>query len=189
MERDACESVYRIGEVLGTGSFATVKKAVHREDGSTWAVKCIERSKLEPEDEEALKTEVQILFPLRHPHIVTMREVFDTPRYFYMVLEVMTGGELFDRVVEKSSYSEAEAARTIKSVADALAYCHDRGIVHRDLKPECVAAFSISWLADVQQLVVRPRWSTVRSACARFSPGLVLTRIAYPAWLQEPAVF
>jgi len=183
-------SVYRIGEVLGTGSFATVKKAVHREDGSTWAVKCIDRSKLEPEDEEALKTEVQILFPLRHPHIVTMREVFDTPRYFYMVLEVMTrtGGELFDRVVEKSSYSEAEAARTIKSVADALAYCHDRGIVHRDLKPECVLSFNVFRLAQLQQLVARPRAPAVLIACARFSSGSVLPSNRLPAWSQEPAV-
>jgi serine/threonine protein kinase len=85
-----------------SGSFAVVKKCTHRKDNSVWAVKCIDKSKLDKEDEDALKTEVEILERVRHPNIVKMRQVFDTPKVFYMVMEIMTGGELFDRIVQVS---------------------------------------------------------------------------------------
>lgn len=71
---------------------------MHVSAGSVWAIKCVDRSKLEAEDEEALRIEVEVMQTLRHPHIVQLREVFDTDKTFYMVLDLMTGGELFDRV-------------------------------------------------------------------------------------------
>ena len=80
--------------------------------------------------------EVKILESIGHPNIVQLKEVFDTPKLYYMVLELMTGGELFDRIVEKSKFTEAEAAAAVRAVAEALDYCHKQGIVHRDLKPE-----------------------------------------------------
>lgn len=154
------------------GSFAVVRKARSRRDGTDWAVKVIDKGKLDKEDEEALRVEVAILQRVDHPNIVHLRQVFDTPKTFYMVrggrrrrlptqaeahpthhrccarerchasavharcgwpqvMELMTGGELFDRIVAKSKYSEAEAAATVAKIADALVYCHDRGIVHR----------------------------------------------------------
>jgi calcium/calmodulin-dependent protein kinase I len=113
-----------------------VRRATCRSDRSEWAVKCIDKAKLEKEDEEALRTEVEILHRVDHPHIVRLRNIYDTPKVFYMVMELMTGGELFDRIVEKSKYSEEEAAAAVRAIADALVYCHARGIVHRDLKPE-----------------------------------------------------
>ena len=100
---------YKISEVLGSGSFATVKKATCRKDGSEWAVKIIDKGKLQREDEEALKVEVAILEQVDHAHIVRLRHCFDTPKTFYMVMELMTGGELFDRIVEKSKYTEVRA--------------------------------------------------------------------------------
>ncbi len=69
-----------------------------------------------------------------HPNIVELREVFDCPKVFYMVMELMTGGELFDRIVEKEKYTEAEAASVVYRLAGAIKYCHEKGIVHRDLK-------------------------------------------------------
>jgi len=71
-----------------------------------------------------------------HPNVVKLYEIFDEGDCMYLVLELMSGGELFDRVVEKEHYSEKEAADTIRPIVDALRYCHSMGIIHRDLKPE-----------------------------------------------------
>jgi calcium/calmodulin-dependent protein kinase I len=73
---------------------------------------------------------------VHHENIVQLREVFDCQKTFYMVMEEMSGGELFDRIVEKEKYSEKEASAVVKKLACALQYCHDMGIAHRDLKPE-----------------------------------------------------
>jgi calcium/calmodulin-dependent protein kinase I len=116
------------------GSFATVKKATCRSDETDWAVKIIDKTKLDKEDEEALKVEVEILQRVDHPNIVSLRQVYDCPKVFYMVMELMTGGELFDRIVEKEKYTEAEARAVVYKLAQAIKYCHDLGIVHRDLK-------------------------------------------------------
>jgi len=135
-KQDDCAKEYDVREVLGKGSFATVKRANCRADGTSWAVKIIDKTKLNKDDEEALKVEVEILQRVDHTNIVKLRQVFDTPRVFYMVMELMTGGELFDRIVEKEKYTEAEARAVLYKLATAIKYCHDMGIVHRDLKPE-----------------------------------------------------
>lgn len=69
-----------------------------------------------------------------HPNVVKLYEIFEDEDYIYLVLELMTGGELFDRIVDKEHYSEKEAADTIRPIVDAIKYCHSLGIVHRDLK-------------------------------------------------------
>jgi calcium/calmodulin-dependent protein kinase I len=71
-----------------------------------------------------------------HKHCVQLFEMFETSKKIYMVLELLTGGELFDRIVEKGSYSEKEASTLVQSIASAIAYLHSIGVVHRDLKPE-----------------------------------------------------
>jgi calcium/calmodulin-dependent protein kinase I len=73
---------------------------------------------------------------LDHPNIVRLFEIFDEDNILYLVMEIMKGGELFDRIVEKESYTEKEACETIRPLVDAIRYCHDNGIIHRDLKPE-----------------------------------------------------
>ena len=80
--------------------------------------------------------EVEILSQMDHPVVVRLVEIFDAGEIMYLVMELMEGGELFDRIVEKESYSEKEASETIKPIVDAIRYCHDNGIIHRDLKPE-----------------------------------------------------
>ena len=75
---------------------------------------------------------------LDHPNVVKLYEIFDDVHVLYLVMELMKGGELFDRIVEKESYSEKEAAETIRPLVDSIRYCQENGIIHRDLKPENV---------------------------------------------------
>ena len=82
----------------------------------------------------SLETEVDMLLQIDHPNVVKLEEIYEDSNNFYMVLELMTGGELFERNVEKDHYSEKEAADTIRQLVDGLRYCHKMGIVHRDLK-------------------------------------------------------
>jgi len=127
---------YKFEDELGRGTFAIVQRAYHRQTGKSYAVKIINRDSLGSDDEQSLQLEVEILNQLDHPNVVRLVEIFDEGEVIYLVMELMEGGELFDRIVEKESYSEKMAADTIKPIVDAIRYCHELGIVHRDLKPE-----------------------------------------------------
>lgn len=81
-----------------------------------------------------LTQEVDILSQVDHPNVVKLFEIFEDEAKFYLVFEIMKGGELFDRIVEKDHFSEREAADTIRPIVDAIRYCHLMGIAHRDLK-------------------------------------------------------
>ena len=129
--KDECSQYYKMGKTLGTGSFATVKRAVHKTENTTWAIKCIDKSSLSADDELALQIEVEVLEMVDHPNIVKLKEIFDCSKTFYMVMEEMQGGELFDRIVDKEKYTEAEASKVVLTLAKALNYCHKQGIVHR----------------------------------------------------------
>jgi len=84
----------------------------------------------------ALKDEIAILQDLRHDNIIMLYDVFDEPQYYYLVTEKMGGGELFDRIVQKSYYNEKEARDVCKIIFEAMRYCHEQKVAHRDLKPE-----------------------------------------------------
>jgi calcium/calmodulin-dependent protein kinase I len=127
---------YKFKHTLGTGAFGVVKLALCRDDNTEWAIKCIDQKNMTKEDEISLKEEITILGMLQHPNIVKLREVYHQPTNCYLVMEPMYGGELFDRIVSKQFYTEAEACDTITTIAKAIEYCHSKGIVHRDLKPE-----------------------------------------------------
>jgi len=127
---------YDIKDKLGTGSFAVVKRAIRKNDGKPFAIKVIKKSKLNAEELAVVHDEVDIMHRTKHKYIVELFEMFETPKKIYMVMELLTGGELFDRIVAKGNYSEYEASELIKHVSSAVAYLHSIGIVHRDLKPE-----------------------------------------------------
>ena len=133
---DSIKQFYILGDRLGEGSFGVVRKAVRRTTGEEVAVKTIEKHKLASEELASLQLETEILSQIDHPNVVKTFEIFDESDRLYIVMEVMTGGELFDRIVEKDHYSEKEAADTIRPIVDAIKYCHEMGITHRDIKPE-----------------------------------------------------
>mmetsp|Transcript_19920 Transcript_19920/g.28025 ORF Transcript_19920/g.28025 Transcript_19920/m.28025 type:complete len:333 (-) Transcript_19920:202-1200(-) len=130
------EKKYSTKEVLGRGSFAIVKRAVRKKDGKELAVKIIKKAKLGQKDLQIVHDEVKIMDKIHHKNCVKLEEIFETNKKLYLVMEKLSGGELFDRIVAKGSYSEKEASVLIQSVAEALQYLHSIGIVHRDLKPE-----------------------------------------------------
>lgn len=122
---------------MGTGAFSTVREGHHRTSTDiTYAVKCVNRKKLSQEDEAALLDEVAILKRMKHPHIIRLYDFFVTPQTYYLVMERMSGGELFDRIVAKAYYNEKEARDVCKILIQAVGYCHEHNVAHRDLKPE-----------------------------------------------------
>lgn len=131
------EELYRLKGVLGTGAFSTVRMGYHRSNrDKTYAVKCVNRKKLTEEDEAALLDEVSILKEMKHLHIIRLYDFFKDPTTYYLVMEEMTGGELFDRVVAKAYYNEKEARDTCVILIEAVGYMHKNNVAHRDLKPE-----------------------------------------------------
>ena len=127
---------YELGDVIGEGAFSVVRVAKHRKTRVMAAVKCIGKQGLPADDEAALKQEVEILQNMEHPNILKCYGFFDEADSYYLVMEYMKGGELFDRIVKKTFYNEKEARDLVYILLSTIKYCHDRNVVHRDLKPE-----------------------------------------------------
>lgn len=128
---------YELHEKLGSGTFATVRRIVQKSNTNIQkALKITSLRNLKEEEVEALKNEVTILGECAHPHVVKLYESFITNDKIYMVQDLLSGGELFDRIIEQTFFSEKEAAKVIAQIASALKYLHAQDIVHRDLKPE-----------------------------------------------------
>jgi len=128
---------YQLGRVLGQGAFSIVHEATYRRPPhDSYAIKIIDRNKLSRQDVTSFKDEVQILSDLRHENIIRLYEIYKAPYYFFVVLEKLDGGELFDRLCEKHTYVECDARNVCKTVFDAMAFCHGHNVAHRDLKPE-----------------------------------------------------
>ena len=117
-----------------SGSFAVVKRAVSRKTGEEFAIKIIKKIKLNADELATVHDEVEIMHKIHHPHCIQLVEMFESKKKIWMVMDLLTGGELFDRIVSKGSYSEREASDVVRSVASALEYLHSIGITHRDLK-------------------------------------------------------
>lgn len=129
------ESVYQLGDVLGTGAFGQVLKCFLRTTGECRAVKEQAKSAGE-ESRKELMNEMGIVRSLDHPNILKMYEFFEDKTRFYIVTEMCTGGELFDTIIEREHLKEKEAAILIRQALACISYCHSMNVVHRDLKPE-----------------------------------------------------
>lgn len=125
---------YKMKYVLGTGAFSEVKQAMKIDSGATVAIKCVNKSSLTTKG--SLDNEIAVLRRISHPNIVQLYEIYDCDAHLNLVMELVTGGELFDRIVEKGSYTELDASQLVKQILSAVDYLHDLNIVHRDLKPE-----------------------------------------------------
>ncbi|XP_065909896.1 calcium/calmodulin-dependent protein kinase type 1-like [Dysidea avara] len=132
---------YSIKETLGRGAFSEVVKAQDRETGTQYAIKIIDKKQLKGK-EEALQNEIEVLRKVSHPNIVKLYEMYDDKSKVYLVMELVCGGELFDRIVEKGTYTEKDASELIAQILGGVNYLHSQGIVHRDLKPENLLCYS-----------------------------------------------
>eukprot|EP00756_Hemistasia_phaeocysticola_P013773 Hpha_TRINITY_DN15298_c0_g6::TRINITY_DN15298_c0_g6_i2::g.68292::m.68292 len=128
---------YELGKTLGTGTFSKVKLGIDTEEDTQWAIKIIDKAQLAKEHmEEQLKREIAVMKLLKHRNIVQLREVLQTHKHIYLILEIITGGELFDRIVAAKKFDEKTARRYFQQLICGMSYCHAQGIAHRDLKPE-----------------------------------------------------
>lgn len=128
---------YRLGVTLGVGTFGKVKLAHHERTGLKVAIKVISRAKMRSMNmDEKTAREISILQCLRHPHIIRLYEILDSPSDLFMVMAYVDGGELFDYIVQRSRLHESEARRFFQQIISAVEYCHNHGVCHRDLKPE-----------------------------------------------------
>lgn len=128
---------YVLSKTLGTGTFGKVKLAYHQVTGHKVAVKILSRQKIKSLDVVGkIRREIQNLKLVRHPHIIKLYQVISSPTEFYMVMEYVPGGELFEYIVKKGKLEEPEARKIFQQLVSGIDYCHRHNVVHRDLKPE-----------------------------------------------------
>ncbi|XP_026315522.1 calcium/calmodulin-dependent protein kinase type 1 [Hyposmocoma kahamanoa] len=155
-KQPSIEDKYVVKDLLGTGAFSEVRLIERKEDGQLFACKIIDKKALKGK-EDSLENEIRVLKRFSenakdegggdkkmfsHPNIVQLLETYEDKSKVYLVMELVTGGELFDRIVEKGSYTERDASNLIRQVLEAVDYMHTQGVVHRDLKPENLLYYS-----------------------------------------------
>ncbi|KAI8647107.1 CAMK/CAMK1 protein kinase [Parasitella parasitica] len=174
---------YKTGRVLGNGTYATVKEAMHIDTGKYYACKIINKKLMEGR-EHMIRNEINILKRVSqgNNNILSLVDYFETVNNLYLVTDLASGGELFDRICEKGSYFEKDAAKIVQTICSAVAYLHDSGIVHRDLKPEnllfrerdedsdlLIADFGLSRIMDTD------KFHTLKTTCG--TPGYMAPEI------------
>ncbi|XP_031159621.1 serine/threonine-protein kinase BRSK2-like isoform X6 [Sander lucioperca] len=127
---------YRLEKTLGKGQTGLVKLGVHCITGQKVAIKIVNREKLSESVLMKVEREIAILKLIEHPHVLKLHDVYENNKYLYLVLEHVSGGELFDYLVKKGRLTPKEARKFFRQIISALDFCHSHSICHRDLKPE-----------------------------------------------------
>ncbi|XP_055931496.1 calcium/calmodulin-dependent protein kinase type II alpha chain-like isoform X7 [Argiope bruennichi] len=127
---------YELKEELGKGAFSIVRRCVQKQSGLEFAAKIINTKKLSARDFQKLEREARICRKLNHQNIVRLHDSIQEEGYHYLIFDLVTGGELFEDIVAREYYSEADASHCIQQILESVHHCHVNSIVHRDLKPE-----------------------------------------------------
>lgn len=157
-----------------------VKLGVNKKSKEKVAIKIIDRSNVGKDYEKNLRMEMEILHRVHHPNIIQLHEMIEEDNRIYFVMELVTGGELFDRIVEKGSYTEEDAKTLVRKIVSAIGYLHEMNIAHRDLKPENLLVKSIAddtevKIADFGLSKIIDEQKMMQTACG--TPGYVAPEV------------
>jgi serine/threonine protein kinase len=143
---------YDMGKTLGEGTFGKVKHAIHIETHNAVAIKILDKEKIQSQNMgEQIKREISIMKVVKHKYVIEMIEVLASKTKIFIVLELVTGGELFGKIVSSKKFSEEQAMFYFLQLVEGVEYCHKLGVCHRDLKPE-VSDFV--WIVYILQLTL-----------------------------------
>ncbi|KAM4563653.1 calcium/calmodulin-dependent protein kinase IGb [Odontesthes bonariensis] len=133
------QEIFDFMEELGSGAFAEVYMVRERKTGKTFAMKCVKKKN---KRDINLENEIAVLRRIKHENVVGMEDFYESRTHYYLIIQLVSGGELFDRILDRGMYSEKDASRVIQQVLQAVSYLHQNGVVHRDLKPENILYYS-----------------------------------------------
>lgn len=177
---------YDIGGTLGKGKFGLVKSAVHKKSGKKVAVKIMSKKEMSTSDVELQRREIEVLKMCQHPHIIRLLDIFENQDYIYIVMENLSGGDLFSYLEKRSFTVNEERARELShQIATALFYLHSFGVAHRDLKPENILMSSDSDSSDCK-IVDFGLSKIIGPSQTSLDPFGTLSYVAPEVLLQKP---